>query len=327
MQSNKSIKIFIKYFLGPVLFVWLGYSIYNQITNQPQLEQSWQNIKESLQSYKVTYLLAAVLLIFGNWGIEAFKWKLLVQNIHPLNFLKSFKAVLSGVSFSVTMPNRVGEYVGRMMYMPEGSRLRTISAAIVGSISQLIVTFFIGIIGLFFLKRSLLVAYPQLEIWFDFTLYALLFIFFVITIFYLNVHLISSFFTRWFKSDKYYYLVEALSSYHIKFLFQLIVLSFIRYSIFLVQYILIFLVFNVDASFGTLAAAMSVVFLALAVIPSIALLEIGLRGEISLKLVGIFSINSLGIGLTSVTIWFMNLIIPAIAGSIFFLSIKLLKKE
>jgi hypothetical protein len=72
---------------------------------------------------------------------------------------------------------------------------------------------------------------------------------------------------------------------------------------------------------------MSVVFLALAVIPSIALLEVGLRGEVSLQLVGLFSANSLGIGLTSVTIWFINLVIPALIGTLLLLNIKLLSKH
>ena len=52
----------------------------------------------------------------------------------------------------------------------------------------------------------------------------------------------------------------------------------------------------------------NVIFLAMAVIPSIALVEIGLRGEVSLKLMGMFSANTLAIGLASVTIWFLNLI-------------------
>ncbi len=72
---------------------------------------------------------------------------------------------------------------------------------------------------------------------------------------------------------------------------------------------------------------MSVVFLALAVIPTIVLAEIGLRGEITLQLMGLFSLNSLGMALTSVTIWLINLILPAIAGSLFILSIKVFKKN
>jgi hypothetical protein len=78
---------------------------------------------------------------------------------------------------------------------------------------------------------------------------------------------------------------------------------------------------------GAVLLAMSVVFLALAVIPSIALMEVGLRGEVSLRLVGLFSANSLGIGLTSVTIWFMNLILPALIGTLLLLNINLLSKN
>jgi hypothetical protein len=61
----------------------------------------------------------------------------------------------------------------------------------------------------------------------------------------------------------------------------------------------------------------------MAVIPTIALFtDLGLRGKVSLMLLGMFSENNLGIGLTAVSIWFINLIIPALAGSLLILSIK-----
>src|SRR5206468_12492684 len=127
MQPNKNIKIFINYFLGPILFVWLAYSIYRQIRSQPQLEASWRQILAAFDSYKIIYLLTAILLMPLNWGIEAVKWKRSVQGVQPVSFFKSLRAVLAGVSFSVTMPNRVGEYLGRMLYLSEGSRLRAVS--------------------------------------------------------------------------------------------------------------------------------------------------------------------------------------------------------
>jgi hypothetical protein len=60
-------------------------------------------------------------------------------------------------------------------------------------------------------------------------------------------------------------------------------------------------------------------------IPTIALVELGLRGEVSLKILMIYSTNVLGIGLTSATIWFINLVIPAIAGSLLILSVRIFK--
>jgi hypothetical protein len=68
-------------------------------------------------------------------------------------------------------------------------------------------------------------------------------------------------------------------------------------------------------------------FLVLAVIPTIALVEVGLRGEISLRLMGMFTTNSLGISLASVSIWFINLVLPAIVGSVLFLGIKVFNRK
>src|SRR5690606_38256336 len=96
-----------------------------------------------------------------------------VHHIHPIRFLHAFKAVLSGVSFSITLPNRVGEYAGRIMYMPEGNRLKTISVTVVGSMAQLLITLIAGIIGLIVLKSKLLGSFEGLRIWYQFLLYGL----------------------------------------------------------------------------------------------------------------------------------------------------------
>jgi len=327
MRLNKTIKIFLNYFLGPLLFVGLSISIFQQIRHQPHLAQSWKEIKEGFVSYKVLNLVFAVLLIFVNWGIESVKWKLLVGSIRPIGYFKAYKAVLSGVSFSVALPNRVGEYIGRMLYQPEGGRLKTISLAIVGSIAQLIVTIGAGIIGLIILKKDLLQAYPQFTIWYQFVLYGLIFLLALVAFFYFNVGTVIHFFSRWLKTHHYLYLVEALENFNVSFLAKIILLSSIRYCVFLLQYILLFHFFNVQVSAVHIIPIMGVVFLALTVIPSIALIEVGLRGEVSLRLMGLFSMNSLGIGLTSVTIWFINLIVPAIIGTLFLLNVKLLSKN
>ena len=79
MRLNKNIKIFLNYFLGPLLFLWLSFSIYQQIQNQSHLEASWLHIKQSFQSPKIIYLLLTVLLMLFNWGLEAAKWRLAVR--------------------------------------------------------------------------------------------------------------------------------------------------------------------------------------------------------------------------------------------------------
>ena len=327
MVRSKTIKIFLNYFLGPLLFVGLSFSIFQQIRHQPHLAQSWAGIRESFASVNILYLLVALLLLFVNWGLEAWKWKLLVGTERPIKFFTAYEAVLSGVSFSVALPNRIGEYIGRMLFQPEGGRLKIISLAIVGSIAQLLVTLFCGIVGIIVIKKQLLAAYPQIVIGYQFILYGLIFITFLLALFYFNVSAVVAFFSKWLRTHRYLYLVEALQKFNASFLSKILLLSFIRYGVFLLQYIAVYYLFQVNSAPGSIVAVMSVVFLALAIIPSIALLEVGLRGEVSLRLVGLFSANSLGIGLTSVTIWFINLILPALLGTLFLLNIKLLLKN
>ena len=327
MQLNKNIKNFINYFLGPLLFIWLSYSIFRQIQKQPQLEESWSHIRQSFQSYNIIYLLGALILIFANWGIEAWKWLISVRTFYPIKFIQAFKAVLSGVSFSVTMPNRVGEYLGRIVYLPEGNRLKTISITLVGSFAQLLVTIITGTIGLIILKSKLVDSFPQFRIWYQFALYSLILLALIMLLMYFNVAGLVTVFNRWIKNKKYNYLVEAVQNFHSKLLLQLLLLSLLRYAVFVVQYIFVFYLFQVNIDAAQIAITMSVVFLAMAVVPSIALVEVWLRGELSIKLIGLFSSNSLGIGFTSVTVWFINLILPAIIGSLLLLNLRIFKKN
>ena len=152
MKLNRNSKIFINYFLGPLLFIALSWALYRQIKKQPNIETTLERIRQSLNSPLVWNIVAVIVLMFVNWSIEAIKWKIAIRPVQPVSFLKAFRAILSGVSFTVIMPNRVGEYLGRVLYMDDGNRLKTISITIVSSISQLIITLLMGCIGWLFMQ-------------------------------------------------------------------------------------------------------------------------------------------------------------------------------
>lgn len=327
MQLNKSIKIFINYFLGPLLFVWLAFSIYRQINNQPQLAASWQHIQQSFYSYKAIGFIAAILLMLVNWGLEAWKWKMVVAPIWPLSFRAAYKAVLSGVSFSVTTPNRIGEYVGRLMYLPEGHRLETVSVTVVSSLSQLLITLICGSVALVVLKDHLILSGMMALVPYRFLLYGVVVVTVLLALLYFRIAGIVKIFQYWFQKSRHLYLVKALQEFRPALLGKLLLLSLLRYGVFVTQYLLLFRFFNVYVPVLITAHLMSLVFLAMAIIPTITLIEVGLRGEISLRLMGLFTANSLGVGLTSVSVWFINLILPAVMGSVFILGIKVFKRR
>ena len=322
MKLTKNIKIFFNYFLGPILFAWLSWSIYREINQQPDLSKAWHRIRESFYSPMIINLVAVILLMVVNWGLEAFKWKMAVHEVQPISYLKAFKAILSGVSFSVSTPNRIGEYFGRILYMSEGNRLRTISITIVSSMSQLIITMFMGFVGILVLRKNMEADGFISSIWMQVLIYGVFAAVLVTILFYFRLSWLVKWIDRLPGSKKFAYLLEALENFDSKLLIKLLLLSSSRYIVFIIQYYLLLQLFDVPLSWPQTLWTVSVSFLVMAVIPSIALAELGLRGKVSIKLIGLFSANHLGILMTSMTIWLINLIIPAIAGSLLILSIR-----
>ena len=64
----------------------------------------------------------------------------------------------------------------------------------------------------------------------------------------------------------------------------------------------------------------------MAIVPTVALAELGVRGQVSIALFGLFSTNTIGIIAAVSGIWLINLIIPALAGSLLILGIKIFRK-
>lgn len=328
MKLNKNIKIFINYVLGPILFIWLSMSIFKQVRQQPNLEEAWLKIKESFNSPLILNLLLVFFLMLVNWSLEAFKWKLSVQQVQQVSFLKSLKAIFSGVSFSVTTPNRTGEYLGRVLYMNEGNRMKVISLTILGSISQLLITVFFGLVGLFILKNQIinsgLSGWPA---WINLILSGGSVTIIFLTVFYFNLNWLVKWIDNLPGIKKYAWLINELEKVNATLLLQLLSLSALRYFIFGIQYFLLFRFFAVEVNAWQGFWAMSLVFFIMSVIPTIALFEIVQKVYVAKEIFAIFTVNTLGIGFVTATIWSINLVLPAVIGSLLILSIKIFKKQ
>lgn len=321
-RNKRHIKLLVNYLLGPLLFAWLAYSIYQQLMSQPNLEASWKHTRQTFGTAQIWLLALALFLMLLNWGIEAAKWQLAVRRVQDITYFTACKAVLSGVSFSVTTPNRVGEYLGRILYMKEGSRLKAISLTIAGSISQLIITLIMGCVGLLLLRSEIEAAQLLSGFWYDLILYGTIIISAVLTLFYFKLSWVVKWLDRLPGSRRYAWLIESLEQFDATILLQLLSLSAVRFIVFMAQYYLLFRLFDVSISWWQCYWCISISFLVMAAIPTIALFtDLGLRGTVTLKLAGLFSSNQLGIGLAAASIWFINLIIPALAGSLLILGI------
>ena len=329
MRLNKNIKIFLNYVLGPLLFAWLSYSVFKQIKNQPHLEESWLNIRASFTDTRVLNFILVFVLMFVNWSLEALKWKISVQNVQPVSFFRSLKAIFSGVSFSVTTPNRTGEYLGRVLYMDDGNRLRVISLTILGSISQLLVTMFFGLLGLLVLQPD--ITNMELSGWIEWIknlgIVGGSLAFIVLTVFYFRIGWVVKWIDKIPAIKKYIWLINELEKIDTTLLMRLLSISILRYFVFATQYFLLFRFFAVEVNWWQGFWAISIVFFVMAITPTIELFEVVKKMYVTQEIFAIFTVNTLAIGFVTTTIWFINLVIPATIGSLLILGIKFFKKD
>jgi hypothetical protein len=61
-------------------------------------------------------VILATLLIIPNIMMDVLKWKLAMVSIRKLKMILAVKSILSGLTFGILAPGRVGDYGGRMVF-------------------------------------------------------------------------------------------------------------------------------------------------------------------------------------------------------------------
>lgn len=323
---NKNIKFIINYLLGPLLFIVLVWSLYNQISHQPDLEVRWQQIKMSWRHY---IFWIVIVLMFINWGIEARKWQILMAPLERFSLIKAFKSVLAGCSITMLTPNRIGEYGGRIMYVQEENRIRAISLAILGSISQLTVTMLMGSFGLWVIKSGSALnmsAFDSVPWLLSNTLFftSLLICVFLL-LFYFRVHLVINTISGIKFLQKLTRYISVLDFFSGKQLLRILFLSFFRYMVFILQYMLLLKVMGVELDYTVLFLLLTIFYLVMAVVPTVGFTELPVRATASVLIFELFSSNIVGIQAAAFGIWLINLVIPSLLGILLIFGIKIMK--
>lgn len=324
---NKNIKIILNYVVGPLLFCLLAFSIYRQIQRQPNWEQSLQQIIQAFDGVAAWKLAAVFGLMMVNWGIEARKWQLVINRVQRISWIQCIKATFTGTTLAFFTPNRMGEYVGRVLYIEEGKRIKAISLTIVCSMAQLLVTLVLGTIGLVVIRSVIGKTGNEGEsviFWLNAVLYVSLLAACFLTLLYFRLSWLIRWIERIPRIEKWIAHIRVLDNFNATVLWRILSLSVARYLVFVLQYYLLFQVFAVELNAWQVFWSVTVVFLVLAIVPTIALVtELGVRWKTSVEVVQLFSANVVGILATSLAIWIINLVIPALIGSLLILNIRL----
>jgi len=314
------------------LFIWLFISIFQQMRHQPHLEISWKNLIRGLASEQSWKFSVILLLMLVNWGVEARKWQVLMKPLQKMNWFTCYKATLTGLAFALNTPNRVGEYGGRVLYIEEGKRWRAVSLTLVGSLSQFLVTLVLGCGGLLFLLNvnepaTAFIKIQSYRFWIRLLLNIVAFVSVIGILCYFRLSWLIRLIDKLPPFQKLTPHIAVLEELNDKFLLRVCSLSLTRYIVFVIQFVLMIQLMQVEITGWQAFWLITVMFLVLAIVPTIALAEVGLRGKISLELFGLYSTNHLAITAAAAGIWVVNLVFPALLGSLLLLSIKIFKSR
>jgi len=287
--------------IGLVLFVVCLVAIYNKVAHNENLNQYSADIK--IQFEKVTFFEWAVLLLLFllNYLMEAIKWQNLLASWSPISILKSYKSVLIGQAFAFFTPARSGDYVGRILLLPPGSKIKGVAQLAWSSYAQIIITIGIGSIALFLN----LPFFPWIKWLMPLGLVAALLVYF---------H--PGQFNGWLNKINKLQIENKLK-------LQLLGLSFLKYVVFVLQYTWAVKMLNIPIVPIDLWIALGVLFLLLSIIPSISLTDLVIRGQIIVVLLEPYYNNSLMLICLSTIIWAVNFLLPAIIGAFLLINFRI----
>ncbi len=282
------------------------------------------------------FLLLAVALMPLNLLLESKKWQFQVRRLEQIKLNKAFTAVLSGISVSMFMPNRVGDYLGRVFILEKGSHIKGVLLTIIGSLAQLLVTVIFGSVALLFYLPS--TNYFSTETQWIYTAIFMLVVVIIVTgtFIYLNIDLLYVIIQKLFpkKSQLVLAYVEVFNYFNHKQLAYILALSFLRYMIFSLQFILFLWAFNLPLSYPEAIMLVGLSYLFITLIPTVALSELGVRGSVSIYLFAAWfeakqmSIPDfeLGVFAASSAVWLINIAVPALLGLLFIYRLKFFRR-
>ena len=314
---NKSTKIWRNYLPGLLLAALLLYLLYIQVARQ--LETAGPEVWKAHASN--SFLLLGLLLLPLNLGLEAWKWKLLAGTATTVSSREALSSYLAGLSFSAITPNRIGEYPGRILFLGKKNTPRLISVSVLGMFAQLSAVMLGGIAGLIYYNATFPGRWPMIA------LVATLILTAVLVYCYLRFERWAPRLERmrWMRRFRTY--TSLLRRFTIKEQLVILGLSLLRFLVFTAQYLTLLYWMNVTLPLAGGFFMAQLFFWVMTVVPSVALAELGIRGHVSLALFSPFSNHTIGILAATALVWGINLVLPAVAGSLLWMRKKWLSPE
>lgn len=303
---HKTLWNIIGWLLGLIAFTILMQRLYQSFS-----KTDLQYALYSLQNTHNIYLLSlATMLMPINWGIEMWKWYKISHVVENVSFKKAALSVLVGLAYGHLLSGRTSEFLGKWHFFSTKNRTHITVLHFINGAFQMYITLIIGTLFLlFYFKNDIShTPYAHWLIWIDLIIFLLL-----------SILLIYA--------DKLYLLQKIFPSLQYKIphslKVKLLLWSLLRYSIFILQFYLVFLIFNPHQNFNLhFISQTSLYYMLTSIIPMISIIEIAVRSLIGILAFHASGINDVSLTFITTLIWTINLAIPSIVGFIIWIYIK-----
>lgn len=315
------------------ILLCLLYILYLQVFQNQTL--SFSVFVEQLQAPKNIspwYVLISFLILMPlNWLLELSKWFPKMRKIQPeFSFFSGLGALMAGFAVAMFTPNRVGESTGRAIMVAPENRGYAIFLGCYGALAQWLVLIGGGGMAFLFLEKYCLTC---LDTWIIAAIeITILLILAVLLYTYKYLEKVLNFCLKFKCLDKYLLPIknqlqtEEISNTWLKYL---LLMAFLRYVVYFSQYVLVLYFWGLSLSPMQMCVGIGIIYFLQTGVPLPASLGLIARGNIAVFVFSWFMLegNSLLILSATFSLWLLNLLLPALIGSMvlayhFFISKK-----
>jgi hypothetical protein len=307
------------YLIKAAILVLAFIFIYRRVNNNANLRQ-FETLIANISHNKVVITMSFVmLLMIVNWVLESLKWKYLTRELVTITAWEAIEAVFCGLTWAIFTPNRIGEYGGRVMFLPNRKRIHGLFAMAVGSFGQNVITNVLGLSALIWFSFTFL----HLNIWMSLSLSVAAISFMVLLlIFYFNIRWLVSLLNSISFLKKYHRFFNIMGRYKTTELLNIMWFCLARFFVFSFQYYLVIHLLMPEISLFPMMMMVFILFFIQSALPSLDLLDVGVRSMTASTFFVYITDQKIAVIAAVSSIWLINLIIPAILGSVFVLKLK-----
>ena len=291
-----------------LLFLLMSWFVIDRLFLKNDFKTQFIFCLQHLRGDRFYLFVLAIFLMPVNWILETIKWKALLRSDVP--FSRLLQSVIAGITVGFVTPGRSGEFVGRVMFLNDDNGSKVFYLSSIGGLAQT--------------AASLVIGVPFVYIWSGDT-----FITEIVTgsaVIYLLVFFRFDLLNRFISSrsflQKYGLIIEQGALPDISTQLLVLFLSFFRFTVYLIQYVLLLVFFGLGTDWLALFTHSVVYLLAQTFSPLMPLMDFSYRGASALYVFKDFSTNNIAILSAVMIVWLINLVAPAAIGYLFILKRK-----